>query len=355
MDGIKRLLGMALLSAFLVWIIAAWNAPDPESSPKSKPLIGFAMCGLFVERWFTDEEALTAELSHLGADLIVQNANNRQELQNQQIEDLIAKGIDTLIIIPVSSTGCRQAVAKAKSAGIRVIAYERLVMDTDIDLYISFDNQEVGRHMGEGLQDALPDGGQILLINGDEQDRNSALYREGYLSVLQPGIDAGRYRVIGENWSAGWTKEDAYRDVLAMLDTGTQIDGIIAENDSLAEMAVQALAEKGLLADTAVVGQDGDLAACQRIVSGMQTATVCKPYTLMAQKAALAAYRMSLGKAFSSNGSIDNGYRDIPCFLFSSQLVNSLNIESVVINGGIYGREEVYRNIDWLYPQKSAS
>lgn len=350
MSVLKRV-GLVMLATFLVLIgIDSTNSNTTinKRGEKERPLIGIAMCSLLAERWNKDQEALVGELGRLGADVIIQNANNQQELQNQQIESLIEKGIDVLIIIPVCSTDCRLAIGKAKAAGIKVIAYERLVLQADLDLYISFDNIILGQQMGQGLLEHMTEG-NILLINGDPEDQNSEFYKTGYMKVLQPAIDEGRIQIIGEVWAENWTKEIAYEAVEAYLDKGISIQGIIAENDSLAEMAIQALSERGLISETIVIGQDGDLGAYQRIAFGVQSATIYKNYEVLAHKAALAAYRLANDCQISSNGIINNSYQDIPCYYLETNLITKDNIQSQIIDADVYSEDDIYRNIGWLY------
>lgn len=347
-NTLKRISGLLAVVILLGLTQLSSLRHTDEIVKKDKPLIGISMCSLLTERWYKDQEELTAELGRLGADVIVQNANNQQELQNQQIERLVEQGIDVLILIPVSSSGCRTAVEKARGAGVKVIAYERLVLNTNIDLYMSFDNRKLGELMGQGLLDCLS-GGQVVLINGDDEDYNSHLYREGYMSVLQPEIQQGTISVVQEFWADDWTKEAAYEAIRLLLDNGVRIDGIIAGNDSLAEMSIQALSEKELAGKTAVIGQDGDLSAYQRIVFGLQTATVYKAYPILARKTALAAYRMAKGAYFSTNGTFSNGAGEMPCYLVDSNLITLENIDREIVGKGVYSQEEVYSNIEWMY------
>lgn len=349
MEALKRAGGL-LLAAFLLYTLlnAGGREAGKGSEWKDRPLVGIAMCSLLTERWYKDQEALTAELGRLGADVIVQNANNQQNVQNQQIRSLVEKGVDVLIVIPVDSSGCAAAVQAARGEGVRVIAYERMILKTDVDLYISFDNVDLGRQMGRGLL-ANMDEGNILLVNGDAGDRNSELYRQGYMEALEPGLAQGDLRIVREVSAENWTKETAYDAVVALLNEGETLQGIIAENDSLAEMAIQALAERGRASETVVVGQDGDLGAYQRIVLGVQAATVYKDYEVLARKAALAAYRLANEREVFSRGTVSNGENEIPCYYLETTLITRENIQEEIIDKQVYSREEIYRSIGWLY------
>ena len=234
-------------------------------------------------------------------------------------------------------------VDKAKNNGINVIAYERLVKNSQIDAYYSFDNIRVGQLLAEGLLTKMKSG-NIMMVNGDPEDNNSKLYNQGYYDVLQPYLTSGQIKAVATIWADNWKKEEAYDSVERVLNSGVKLDGIIAANDSLAGMAIDALSEVGLAGKTVVVGQDGDLAAYQRIVEGVQVSTVYKSYQELARSAAQAAYRIIIDKPFLTNGIVNNGWGDIPSYLLEPQLVTIDNIDEIIMQGGIYPKEDIYRN-----------
>jgi len=309
-----------------------------------KPLIGISMCSLLVERWYKDREAFQEELSRLGADVIIQNANNDAELQAEQIDDLIDKGIDALIVTPIISSVIADRIERAKQQGIAVIAYERLIENAEVDAYYSFDNVRVGELLALGLLDGMKSG-NIMIINGDRNDHNTILYKNGYMNILNPHIEKGNIRIATEVYCNNWETEYAYAALEDALGVGMKIDGIIATNDSLASAAIQVLSEKGIAGETIVVGQDGDLAAYQQIVEGVQYATVYKQYKKLAGATALAAYRLSEGKPFAFSDTIDNGKGNVKYYKLTPQLITGENIDAVVIDGGVYTKEEVYMNV----------
>ncbi len=309
-----------------------------------RPLIGISMCSLLVERWYKDREAFQEELSRLGADVIVQNANNDAELQAEQIDDLIGKGIDVLIVTPIISSVIADRIERAKQQGIAVIAYERLVENTEIDAYYSFDNVQVGELLARGLVDGMKQG-NIMIINGDRNDHNTTLYQRGYMNVLEPYIADGSIRIVTEAYCNNWETEHAYSALEDALSTGLKIDGILATNDALAGAAIQVLSEKGIAGSTVVVGQDGDLAAYQQIVEGTQHATVYKPYTKLASAAALAAYRLSKDSPVAYFDTINNGVQDVKYYKLDPKIITKENIDDEVIRSGVYTRDEVYMNV----------
>lgn len=335
---------ICLLLALLMMVSVCGCGKKEVKKTENKPLIGISMCSLLVERWYKDREAFQEELSRLGADVIIQNANNDAELQAEQIDDLIDKGIDALIVTPIISSVIADRIARAKQQGIAVIAYERLVENTEIDAYYSFDNVRVGELMALGLLDGMQRG-NIMIINGDRNDHNTTLYQTGYMNILQPHIESGNIRISTEVYCSNWETEYAYAALEDALSAGLRIDGIIATNDSLASAAIQVLSEKGIAGETIVVGQDGDLAAYQQIVEGVQYATVYKQYNKLAAATALAAYRLSAGKPFAYSDTIENGVGGVKYYKLSPQLITEENIDEVVVGGGVYTKEEVYMNV----------
>ena len=334
---------ISLFMALLILLLGGCVRKEANKTDE-KPLIGISMCSLLVERWYKDRVAFQEELSRLGADVIIQNANNDAELQAEQIDDLIDKGIDALIVTPIISSVIADRIERAKQQGIAVIAYERLIENTEIDAYYSFDNVRVGELLALGLLDGMQQG-NIMIINGDRNDHNTTLYQNGYMNILEPHIEKGNIRIATEVYCTNWETEYAYSAVEDALSVGLRIDGIIATNDALAGAAIQVLLEKGIAGQIVVVGQDGDLAAYQQIVEGVQHATVYKQYDKLAGATALAAYRLSQGKEFSFSDTINNGVKDVKYYKLSPQLVTGENIDGTVIAAGVYTEDEVYMNV----------
>ena len=317
---------------------------DQSEKKEGKPLVGFSMCSLLVEGWYKDRAAITEELSRLDVDVIVQNANNDPKLQAEQIDDLIDKGVNVLIITPVVRDGLSEQLERAHREGIKIIAYARLIEGSHIDAYYCFDSFNVGRNLALGILDGM-DSGNLLIINGARDDHNTTLYREGYMSILEPGINSGRIKIIDDIYCPDWEIEYAYEAVEKAIGSGKRIDGILAANDALAGAAIQVLLENGIADDTVVVGQDGELAAYQRIVEGVQHATVYKPYNKLGSSAAVAAYRMCLDLPFAYTETIDNGYENVKFYNVDVMLVTDDNIDEVVIDSGVYTQKQVYMNV----------
>ncbi len=312
-----------------------------NSEQKEKILIGFAMGTLKEERWLSDRDILMAKVKELGADIIVQNANNDDQDQIKQVKYLLEQGIDLLIIVPNDLAKAAQAVKLAKDKGVPVISYDRLVWNADIDLYISFDNQKVGELMAEAITQNSASG-DILIINGPLTDNNVHMIKEGYEKVLNSKENLNRFVITKEYFADNWLKEYAYKVTNEYLQRNRPPVAIIAGNDSLAGGVINALAERRLAGKVKVVGQDADLLACQRIVKGTQLMTVYKPIDRLAELTAKTAIRMAKGEKITTEQVINNGYKDVNYLVLQPQAVTKENLYDTVIKDGFHSQEEIY-------------
>jgi D-xylose transport system substrate-binding protein len=306
--------------------------------------IGFSMGTLQEERWQRDRDIFVARAKELGADVIVQNANNDNEEQMKQVKYLIEQGIDILVIVPHDAERSGEIVQMAKKAGIKVISYDRLVKNAKADLYISFDNVKVGELMAQALLKKVPAGNYIIL-NGAETDNNSYMFRKGYVDTLESHVASGKIKIVSEIWAKDWAHEDAFQCVEKALEQGKVIDAIIGANDNLASAAIEALSEKRLAGKVSVVGHDADLAACQRVVEGTQLMTVYKPIDKIAKAAAEIAIKMAKGEAIAVNSTIFDGKYQIPFYMIEPIPVTIDNMKDTVIHDSFHRLEDIYINV----------
>lgn len=304
--------------------------------------IGFCADNLVIERWQRDQEIFQAKAMKEDVDVIVYNANEDNVTQNKQIRLLIDKKVDVMVVIPYDKDGISDAINDAKKAGIKVIAYDRLINNADIDAYVSFDNVKVGELMAASLTEAVPKGNYII-INGSPDDNNSSMFREGYMKGLSPFINKGDIRVVAETWAENWREEYAYNTVIDILKSGRRVDAVIGANDRLAEAAIRALAENGMAGDVYVAGHDADISACQRIVEGTQLMTVYKPIRTLAETAVELAIQFAEDKDVQSNEFIDNGFKDVPYIKLDVLAVTKDTLEETVIEDGFHKKEDIYR------------
>ena len=313
-----------------------------DTGEKRKIKIGFSLGTLKEERWIKDRDILMAKARELGAEIIVQNANNDDQDQLKQVKYLLEQGIDVLIIVPNDYYKSADAVDLAKRQGIPVISYDRLVLNANVDLYITFDNVKVGKLMASSLLEKMKLG-NLLIINGAKNDNNTSMIKEGYDKVLKPYVAGGEINIVGEEWAPNWLKEYAFSVVDAALQKDTKIDAIIAGNDSLAEGAIEALSEHRLTEKIIVIGQDADLGACQRIVEGTQFMTIYKPIEKLAESTVEKAIKLVERKPLDIAETIFNGKYNIPYYVLEPIAVKRSNIDSTIIRDGFHLKDDVYR------------
>ncbi|EPN3524259.1 D-xylose ABC transporter substrate-binding protein [Cronobacter sakazakii] len=303
--------------------------------------IGMAIDDLRLERWQKDRDIFVSKAESLGAKVFVQSANGNEETQMSQIENMINRGVDVLVIIPYNGQVLSNVVAEAKHEGIKVLAYDRMINNADIDFYISFDNEKVGELQAQSLVDKVPQG-NYFLMGGSPVDNNARLFRDGQMKVLKPFIDSGKIKVVGDQWVDGWLPENALKIMEnALTANNNKIDAVVASNDATAGGAIQALSAQGLAGKVAISGQDADLAGIKRIIAGTQTMTVYKPITQLANTAAEVAVELGNDKQPKSDATLNNGLKEVPARLLTPIKVDKSNIESTVIKDGFHKKSEL--------------
>ncbi len=344
----KRAKKMILLFTAFIIVSAACgcdsNMERKGPDEDDKIILGLVIDGLVIERWQEDRDIFVSKARELGAEVIVRNANEDTERQVEQVYTIIEEGIDVLIIIPYDRDGLSQCIRAAKKKGIKVIAYDRLIKDADIDAYVAFNSVRVGQLMAGVLYEQVPEGNYII-INGSQKDNNSYLFNSGFKLALKEGLDSNQVRIIDEVWADDWREDESYNTVSKAIREGKRIDAVIGGNDRLAEGALKALSENRLADDVYVVGHDAELSACQRIVEGLQLATVYKPIRVLAEGAAELAVNMAKGVAIEYEHTIDNGKKQVPFIRYEPTLVTKDNMMDSVIKDQFHTVEEVYRNV----------
>ncbi len=348
----KTRIGFVVVS-FLLSVAIGWSLSrggdqsSGKSQDKNRPLIGLSLDTLKEARWQKDRDIFTQRANALGADVLVQSANSDDARQIQDVEALISRGVDALVIIPHDGAAMAKAVRLAHESGIPVMAYDRLITDCDLDLYLTFDNVKVGQLQAQYLLDHLPTPGKgrIVRIYGAPTDNNAKLFKQGQDIALRPYVDRGDIQVIHEDWAENWSPANAKKIANAALTRqGGSFDGVLVTNDGTAGGAIQALIEEGLAGKVLVTGQDADLAACQRIVAGTQSMTVYKPIENLARRGAELAVDLARRRPLFASDATFNGEREVPSVLLEVVAVTRDNLRETVIADGFHSEAEVYGN-----------
>lgn len=320
-----------------------------NTQEEEKIQIGMSFDSFVIERWQRDRDVFVSTAKELGAEVNVQNANGDPEEQRKQIDYLVKKGMDVIVIVCIDSDGLKNSVYKAKEAGVKVIAYDRLITDADVDLYISFDNARVGAMMSEALIDNGLAGGSVLMLGGSTTDNNVSLVEDEFKKVM----GENDVTILDSAHADGWLAELAADYMYEHMDIVSEADAIMCGNDDIASRVVPVLAEKRLAGKVLVVGQDADLGACQRIVEGTQLMTVYKPVEKLAQRAAECAVALAQGEEIAGEDVVmyHNGEFQIPYVGIEPVSVTEENINEVIINSGFHLKEDVYLNVPDKMPQ----
>ncbi len=293
-------------------------------------------------RWESnDRPYLKAAFDTAGLQSDIQNANGDKAKFGTICDNMINEGVKVLLIVNLDSQSGSACLKKAQQAGVKTIDYDRLTLGGGASYYVSFDNVQVGKLMGEGLQKCLTDGGKtsasIVYINGDPTDNNAALFKQGYVEALKPMIDSGKYKLVGDQtgkWDAtvaGTAFEQLYTQ------NAGKIDGVVSANDTMAGGIIARLKANGLNGKVPVTGQDASKAGLQAILSGDQCMTVYKAIKKEADAASQLAIALIKGTDASSiaSGTVKDTVlnKDVPSALETPVSIFKANVKDVIADG----------------------
>ena len=277
------------------------------------------------------------------------NADNDSGVQEQQAEEALDHGAQVLVLDPVDSGTAGRIADQARAKGVPVISYDRLILNSSgVSYYISFDNFRVGELQARSLMDRFQELGvenpTILMINGSPNDNNAKDYKAGAMSVFKPAVDSGKLSIRSEFDTPNWEPAEAEKYVQTVLLPVDTIDGIYAANDGTAGGAIAVLKRLKLKPIPPVTGQDAELAAIQRLLSGEQYMTVYKAIRPEAEAAAEIAYALLSKQTIppaTAGKSINNGALDVPAVLLNPIAVIRSNIRDTVIKDGFWTAEQI--------------
>lgn len=259
--------------------------------------IGVSWAQFQEERWKIDEAAMKAAIEAAGDEYISADAQSSAEKQLSDIDALISQGVDALIINAWDKDAIGPAIEKAAAEGIPVVGYDRLIED-DRTFYLTFDNVGVGRIIAEEVKKAQPEGNYAIIL-GDPGDPNVKFLRQGMEEVIGADVAAGKIKIVGEANSDGWKPENAQKNMEQILTANNNaVDAVLSENDGMAGGAAAALAAQGL--NVPLGGQDGDLAAINRVARGTQTVSVWKDSRQLGKAAGEIAAALADGTALDA-------------------------------------------------------
>ncbi|WP_243744620.1 substrate-binding domain-containing protein [Streptomyces hainanensis] len=329
-------------------LAAAGCAPGASGAP-SEGAIGLLLPEVKTARYETTDRPTfvgVVEQRCPGCEVYYANADQDAAIQQQQAESMLARGADVLVLDAVDTMAAVSIVREADRHGVPVIAYDRFIAGGGVDYYVSFDSELIGYLQGTSLVTAVEEAARasgpradgrppgVLLVRGSGTDPNSAALAAGVDRALE-GEDI---EVLAEYDTPDWSPDEATDWVESQVTRfGDRIDGVYAANDGIAGGAVAAMKAAGFDPVPPVTGQDGELAAAQRIISGDQYMTVFKATTEQARTAAELAVRVLRGESPRTTATIDG----VPSLLLAPRAVGVDDVERVLVDGGVHTVEEI--------------
>jgi len=358
----KKLFRTILIVVAMVMVASLLSACGGKDSGKVK--VGLSFSDFATERWKNEEVLMRQLLEDKGYEVLSQEANHDVKLQNDQIDNMVAQGVKGLIVIAEDGDAAVTAVDKAADAGVKVIAYDRLIKSAKIAAYLSFNNVEVGRAQAQGVMTALGIPGsttwtkdnpvKVVLSGGSPTDNNAHLVRQGQMEVIQPYLDEGILTIVADQWVDNWDPANAEKMMENILTAqANQIDAVIASNDGTALGELQAMKAQGLAGVVPISGQDATADGCNSIVKGEQTVSVYKDIRLLSPMAVdmidallndkpiegLKSYTM----AELTNNTVTEG--NVDCIFLPVYQVTKDNVYELIVKSGFQSYDDVYRDI----------
>ncbi|SDQ16483.1 multiple monosaccharide ABC transporter substrate-binding protein [Quadrisphaera sp. DSM 44207] len=374
---VSKKLGVVALGSALAFSLTACggegaggSTQDTANADPSELTIGVAMPTQTSERWIADGASVEEGLEAAGYEVNLQYANDDIPTQQQQIDQMITQGADALVVAAIDGTALSGQLQAAADAGIPVISYDRLIRDSEnVDFYVTFDNEEVGRQQATALlaglgvlnRDGTP--GQatgpfnVELFAGSLDDNNAHFFWGGAMEVLQPFIDNGTVVVksgqtsIEQAATLRWQQETAQRRMEDLLTStysdGSRVDGVLSPYDGLSRGIITALQNAGYGSGSnpipVVTGQDAEIASVKLIADGVQSSTIFKDTRNLAEQAITSTQAFLEGGEPEANDTetYDNGVKVVPAYLLPIETVYQDTIQQQLIDTGYYTAEEV--------------
>jgi putative multiple sugar transport system substrate-binding protein len=368
----KKLISSMLCAAMAIAMLAGCGGSTTASSGTNKGdssseegtadtgknKVGVAMPTKDLQRWNQDGENMKAELEKAGYEVDLQYANNDVGTQVSQVETLISNGAKVLVIASIDGESLGDPLSKAKEANIPVIAYDRLLKNSDaVTYYATFDNYMIGQKQGEYIVDQLDlekEAGpfNIEIFTGDPGDNNATFFYNGAMDVLKPYIDEGKLKVpsgsitFEEVATANWDTATAQSRMDAILASdyagGEKLHAVLCSNDSTALGVENALA--AYTGDWPIVtGQDCDIANVKNIISGKQSMSIFKDTRKLAEQTVKMVDSIMQGGEAEVNDteSYDNGTLVVPTYLIEPVFADKSNYKELLIDSGYYTKEQL--------------
>ncbi|MER2533235.1 MAG: substrate-binding domain-containing protein [Candidatus Competibacter sp.] len=318
-----------------------------------KPKVCFLLKTMQEERYQRDKADFTAKAESLGTDVVFDSANNDEQAQLSKFENMLAKGCKVIVMQPVNTGTAGRMVKTANEEGVKVVGYDSMLINGPLDMMVMQDSWAVGKLQGEAMLDWFKKHkgkveGNVALIMGQPGDSNAAAMSSGALDIIKqnPGL-----KLVVEQSHEGWSTDKAMATTEnALTKYKNQVDAFICNNSGMARGVVAALDAQGLANSDKVfvAGSDADLANIQYVAQGKQTVEIWKKVKPLAETAAEIAVKLAQNPdkkpadIIKVDKTVNNGAVDVPTVVTEIVSITKDNLDSTVIAGGLYTKEQVY-------------
>ena len=354
-----------LMAVFSLMVIASMVlAGCGNAAPAGgKTKIWLSFSDFATERWKNEEQLMRKLLEEKGYEVVSAEANHDVKQQNDQIDNMVSQGVKGLIVVAEDGDAIVTSVDKAADAGVKVIAYDRLIKTSKIAAYLSFDNVEVGRQQALGVMAAIDADNwdvdakgpaRVVQLAGSPTDNNATLFTKGQTEILQPYVDSGKIEIVAQQGVENWDAANALKLMENILTAqNNDIDAVVASNDGTALGALQAMKAQGLAGVVPISGQDATADGSNSIVKGELTVSILKDIRNLSPLAIDVMDKLIKGEAVEGmkNFSLaeltvdDTKTGEVPCVFLQVQQVNKGNVYDLVVKSGFQSYDDVYRDI----------
>jgi D-xylose transport system substrate-binding protein len=359
--NLLALLSILMIASFVL-VACGGGATAPAAGAKVK--VGLSFSDFATERWKNEEVLMRGQLEKLGYEVISAEANHDVKLQNDQIDNMVSQGIKGLLVVAEDGDAVVTSVDKAADAGVKVIAYDRLIKTSKIAAYMSFDNVEVGRQQALGVMTAMGLPGsttwtkdnpiKLVQLAGSPTDNNATLFTKGQTEILQPYVDSGVVKIVAQQGVDNWDAANALKLMENILTAqNNKVDAVVASNDGTALGALQAMKAQGLAGKVPISGQDATADGSNSIVKGELTVSILKDFRNLTPLATKVMDQLIKGEAVENMKNFTlaeltvdpSKTGEVPCVFLAVQQVNKDNVYELVVKSGFQSYDDVYRDI----------
>jgi D-xylose transport system substrate-binding protein len=306
--------------------------------------IGFMFPHTNGARMAIEEKFFKAKASELGCEVIFTDAKNDEQLQRDQARELLKQSVDILVLMAVNAAAGAEIVREAHKVGIKVIAYDRVINNCDLDFYISYNSYNVGKYMAQYAIGKKPEG-KYFLLEGDKSDRNAQIVRKGHYDVIQSAVQSGKIKIVYDVFVEGWDGENATQIMKNYINLSSHDypDVILCANDRMAKAMSKIFTEYNVSQNIIITGQDADPQSLRNIVKGIQSMTISKPLKTLAENAAIIAVKLIKNEKVESTSMINNLRIDVPSILFDPEAVDKENMQQTIFAKGIAKESDIFK------------